>query len=185
MHGGETDLAGALGECLAAFGRPDVVDYTLGGDFKGGVFVIGRGDDPVMVQPYLQYLKMGSGPHYLFYRPYHLCHCETPLSIAEAVLDHEPTIAPLGSPVVEVITIAKRDLKAGDTLDGIGGFTCYGEIDVAEQANGFLPIGLAEQAVLTHAIAKGEPIPLDAVELKADAVLTELRAEQEAIAEPA
>jgi len=185
MHGIETDLAGALEDCLAAFGRRGVVDYTLGGDFGGGVFVIGRGEDPVMIQPYMQYLKMGGGPDYLFFRPYHLCHYETPLSIAEAVLDGEPTIAPLGRPVVEVVTIAKRDLKPGDMLDGIGGYACYGEIDTAAGASGLLPIGLAEGAVVMRPIMCDRPISYDAVELPRESLLMRLRREQERLADAA
>ena len=182
MHGVESKLETALEDCMAVFARRGLVDYTLGGDFKGGVFVIGHGEDPVMIQPYMQYLKMGPGPNYLFYRPYHLCHYETPLSIAEAALDREPTIAPLGNPVVEVITIAKRDLKAGEKLDGIGGYTCYGEIDTAAGADGLLPVGLAENVTVTRAIPKGEAIPMDAVELDPDSTLMRLRAEQATLA---
>jgi predicted homoserine dehydrogenase-like protein len=181
MHGVTTDLAHALEDCISAFSRDGVVDYTLGGDFGGGVFVIARGDDPVMIQPYMQYLKMGDGPCYLFYRPYHLCHYETPFSIADAVIAGEPTIAPLGPPMAEVVTVAKRDLKPGDRLDGIGGYTCYGEIDTAAGARGQLPIGLAEHAVLSRAVCRGEVIALDAVELEADTLLMRLRGEQAAL----
>lgn len=185
MHGIETDLAGALADCFAAFTRRGVVDYTLGGDFGGGVFVIGRGEDPVMIQPYMQYLKMGGGPEYLFFRPYHLCHYETPLSIAEAVLDGEPTIAPLGRPVVEVITIAKRDLEPGDMLDGIGGYMCYGEIDTAAGASGLLPIGLADGAIMMRPVMHDRPISYDAVELPRESLLMRLRREQDRLADAA
>jgi len=185
MHGIETNLAGALADCLAAFTRRGVVDYTLGGDFGGGVFVIGRGENPVMIQPYMQYLKMGGGPEYLFFRPYHLCHYETPLSIAEALLDGEPTIAPLGRPVVEVVTIAKRDLKPGDVLDGIGGYACYGEIDAAAGASGLLPIGLADGAVMMRPVMCDRPISYDAIELPRESLLMRLRREQERLADAA
>jgi predicted homoserine dehydrogenase-like protein len=181
MHGIKTDMNTALQDCIRAFRKHGVVDYTLGGNFGGGVFVIGYGNDPVMIQPLMKYLKMGDGPYYMFYRPYHLCHMETPFTIAEAVLDHEPTIAPLGRAVVEVVAIAKRDLRPGDMLDGIGGHTAYGEIELAEKARGYLPIGLAERALVTRAISKGEPIPLNAVQLRDDSVLLELRAQQEKI----
>ncbi|UCD75630.1 MAG: hypothetical protein JSV91_01690 [Phycisphaerales bacterium] len=179
MHGVETSLATALDDCTKVFGRRGLVDYTLGGDFGGGVFVIGHGDDPEMVQPYMQYLKMGKGPNYLFFRPYHLCHMETPLSIAEAVLDGEPTIAPLGNPVTEVIAVAKRDLPAGTSLEGIGGRDCYGRIDTAAAAASFLPVGLAEGAILTRAVSRDEPIPAEAVELERGAVIVRLRREQD------
>src|SRR5205814_3327686 len=128
------------------------VDYTLAGDFAGGVFVIARAEHPEMVKPYLRYLKMGDGPDYLFYRPYHLCHIETPLSAAEAVIYREPTIAPLGKPIAHTVAIAKQSLQAGTTLDGIGGFTCYGELDSAENSRGSLPMGLAENVQLNRAI---------------------------------
>jgi predicted homoserine dehydrogenase-like protein len=179
MHGVKTDMPTALEDCMRVFRRRGIVDYTLGGKFGGGVFVIGYGDDPVMVQPYLKYLKMGDGPNYLFYRPWHLCHFETPLSIAEAVLDHEPTIAPLGEPVVEVVAVAKRDLAAGERLDGIGGYTVYGEIDTAVNAQGLLPVGLANGVQLARPMRRGQAIPLAAVELDADSTLMKLRAQQE------
>ncbi len=178
MHGVTTEQATALDDCLAVFGRRGLVDYTLGGDFGGGVFVIGYGDDPVMIQPYMKYLKMGDGPNYLFFRPYHLCHMDTPLSIAEAVLDGEPTIAPRAEPVVEVIAIAKRDLRAGERLDGIGGYTCFGRIDEIGNASGLLPIGLTENVLLTRPVQKDAPVPLDAVELDNDSLLMQLRREQ-------
>lgn len=178
MHGVKTRMESALEDCLAVFEKRGLVDYTLGGNFGGGVFVIGFGDDPVMVEPYLKYLKMGNGPNYLFYRPYHLCHMETPFSVAEAVLDHEPTIAPQGSPVAEVIAVAKRDLSAGEVLDGIGGFKCYGQIDIAADAAGFLPIGLAQGATLTCSMVQGEPIGIDAVEINPETTIARLRRQQ-------
>jgi predicted homoserine dehydrogenase-like protein len=181
MHGVRTDLAGALCDCMAVFKRRGIVDYTLGGNFAGGVFVIGHGDDPAMIQPYMKYLKMGDGPDYLFYRPYHLCHMETPISIAEAVLDHEPTIAPLGRPVVEVIAIAKRDLLPGDTLDGIGGYTTYGEIDSVGNASGLLPVGFTQGVKVLRPVRRGEAIPMAAVELDPGSVLMQLRQSQERI----
>ena len=181
MHGVKTDLANALADCMSVFRKHGIVDYTLGGNFGGGVFVIGHGDHPQMVQPLMKYLKMGDGPYYMFYRPYHLCHMETPLTIAEAVLDREPTIAPLGRPIVEVVAVAKRDLQAGELLDGIGGFTVYGEVEVAERAHGLLPVGLADHVRIARSIRKGEPIPMSAVQFNDDSVLLSLRTRQEKI----
>ncbi|MEM7228594.1 MAG: NAD(P)-dependent oxidoreductase [Planctomycetota bacterium] len=178
MHGVTSTMDTAVDDCVAVFQSRGIVDYTLGGDFKGGVFVLGYGDDPVMVQPYMQYLKMGAGPFYMFYRPYHLCHFETPITIAEAVLDHTPTIAPLSKRLTEVVTIAKHDLAPGDVLDGIGGYTCYGEIDTAENARGLMPIGLAHGVRVTRAIPRDTPIPLDAVDLDEDSRLVQLWREQ-------
>jgi predicted homoserine dehydrogenase-like protein len=181
MIGVKTDLKNALKDFQASGALTDfgTVDYTLAGDFAGGVFVIARAEHPHMVKPYLRYLKMGDGPDYLFYRPYHLCHIETPLSAAEAVIYREPTIAPLGAPICHTIALAKRDLDAGETLDGIGGFNIYGELEHAEKAHGLLPVGLAENIQLTRPIPTDQPIPLDAVELDESNLLIKLWREQQ------
>jgi predicted homoserine dehydrogenase-like protein len=178
MHGVLTTRKDALKDFEQALKGRGVVDYTLGGDFGSGVFVIGRSEDYDFVGHYLDYLKMGPGPNFLFFRPYHLCHIETPLSVAEAMLYGEPTIAPRGAPVVDIVAIAKRDLKPGDILDGTGGYTCYGEIDVVENAKGLLCMGLAENVRVNTAIKADEPIPLDAVDLDPDNLVVRLREEQ-------
>lgn len=175
MHGVKTTQKDAVRDFGAALSRTGVVDYSLGGDFAGGVFVIGRSSDWERVGHYFDYLKMGPGPDYMFLRPYHLCHLETPLSVAEAVLYREPTIAPRGGPVAEVVAVAKRNLAAGEVLDGIGGWTVYGQVDTVERARDFLPVGLAENAVLTRAVAAGEPVPLGAVEFPAGDYIVNLR----------
>jgi len=187
MIGVRTDLKNALTDFQKAGALTGVpsVNYTLGGDFGGGVFVVARTDDPRVVGPYMQYFKMGDGPDYLFFRPYHLCHIEAPLSAAEAVLYREPTIAPMGHPVAQTVTIAKRAIRAGETLDGIGGFACYGEVDTAERARGLLPIGLAEGLRVTRDIPAGEAIPLDAVELDDRRLLVRLWLQQQALTRPA
>jgi predicted homoserine dehydrogenase-like protein len=164
MHGVVTSQKNAIKDFTSVLSRSGVVDYSLGGDFGGGVFVIGRSDDWERVGHYFDYLKMGRGPEYLFFRPYHLCHLEAPISVAETVLLGEPTLAPRGAPAAEVIAIAKRDLKPGTVLDGIGGFCAYGQIDTVERAREFLPIGLSENATLLQPVQRGEPIPRSAVE---------------------
>jgi predicted homoserine dehydrogenase-like protein len=182
MVGVKTDLKNAIKDFQASPAlRTDfgTVDYTLAGDFAGGVFVIARAEHPEMVKPYLRYLKMGDGPDYLFFRPYHLCHIETPLSAAEAVIYREPTIAPLGAPIAHTIALAKRDLKAGEVLDGIGGFTVYGELESAGKAHGLLPIGLTDNLTLTRDIPMDQPIPLDAVDLDESSLLVKLWREQQ------
>lgn len=169
-------------EATGALERPPgIVDYTLGGDFGGGIFVIARGKNREFVQPYLKYLKMGDGPNYMFFRPYHLCHIETPLSAAEAVIYRDATIAPMGKPVAHTVAIAKRDLKAGEVLDGIGGFNQYGELEVADKARGLLPIGLAEGVRLKRDVRMDDPIPEDAVELDESGLLVGLWREQQKI----
>lgn len=182
MHGIATDLGHAL-EAFRACGvldRGGVVEYTLGGDFGGGVFVIGRSDAPALTQQYLEVFKLGTGPDYLFYRPYHLCHFEAPLSAAEAVLFGVPTAAPLDAPVAEVVALAKRALRAGERLDGIGGYTVYGQIDRAEAVwqQGLLPVGLAAGARVRRDVPADRPLALDDVELDEEALPVRLWREQ-------
>jgi predicted homoserine dehydrogenase-like protein len=182
MIGVRTDQKNAVRDFEATGMLSDdrgIVDYTLGGDFGGGIFILAHGKNREFVQPYLKYLKMGDGPNYMFFRPYHLCHIETPLSAAEAVVYHEATIAPRGRPVAQTITLAKRDLKAGEVLDGIGGFNQYGELELAERARGLLPIGLAEGVRLTRGVKKGDAIAEDAVELNEQSLLVKLWREQQ------
>jgi predicted homoserine dehydrogenase-like protein len=183
MIGVKTDQKNAIKDfeatgALPKGNGPGIVDYTLAGDFGGGIFILARGKNREFVQPYLRYLKMGDGPNYLFFRPYHLCHIETPLSAAEAVIYREPTVAPMGKPVAQTITLAKRELKAGDVLDGIGGFNQYGELEIAAKASGLLPIGLAENVRLKRDVKKGDGIPESAVELDESSLLVRLWREQ-------
>jgi predicted homoserine dehydrogenase-like protein len=122
---------------------------------------------------------MGDGPDYLFFRPYHLLHFEAAWTIAEVVLDRRPIAAPSASPVAEVLAVAKKPLEAGEVLDGIGGYACYGHIDTVEGGAGMLPIGLAEHARVTRPVARDEAVPLDAVELDDDALLVRLHRDQQ------
>jgi predicted homoserine dehydrogenase-like protein len=156
-----------------------VVEYVLGAEPGSGAFVVGYNDDP-MLMPYMSYFKLGDGPLYMFYRPFHLTHLEAPLSVARAVLFGDATIAPAGGPVCEVTTMAKRDLEAGEELDGIGGYNCYGLIDNLEDARreDVLPIGLAAGARLTRAIAADQPISNADVELPQGRLVDKLRAQQ-------
>jgi len=160
--------------------RP-VVDYVLGAEPGSGAFVIGYNDDP-QLRPYMSYFKMGDGPLYMFYRPFHLTHLEAPLSVARAVLFGDASIAPAGPPVCEVATIAKRDMETGDELDGIGGYTCYGLIDNVENTrrDNALPIGLAVGARLTRPVGQDEPVRMADVVLPAGRLVDKLRAEQAA-----
>jgi predicted homoserine dehydrogenase-like protein len=156
-----------------------VVEYVLGAEPGSGAFVVGYNDDPVLM-PYMSYFKLGDGPLYMFYRPFHLTHLEAPLSVARAVLFGDATIAPAGGPVCEVTTMAKRDLEAGEELDGIGGYNCYGLIDNLEDARrgDVLPIGLAAGARLTRAVGADQPISNADVELPQGRLVDKLRAQQ-------
>jgi predicted homoserine dehydrogenase-like protein len=179
MHGVPTTLEHAVRDVLAAVSRAGVVEYTLGGDFGSGVFVIGRAPDHAAVERSLRFYKMGDGPEYLFLRPYHMVQFEMPLSIAEVVLDREPLWKPVAPPVADVFAVAKDDLQPGHTLDGIGGYHCYGQIDTVERGREYLSITLAHHARLIRPVARDEPIPLDAVELDESGPIVRLRREQD------
>ena len=91
-----------------------LVDYIIGAEPGPGVFVLGHNDHPGRMG-YMKYFKMGDGPIYPFYVPYHLPHLEVPLTVARAVLFHDAAVTPIAGPVCDVVTIAKRDLKAGES----------------------------------------------------------------------
>ncbi|MCL5072887.1 MAG: NAD(P)-dependent oxidoreductase, partial [Actinobacteria bacterium] len=155
--------------------KTGVVEYVIG-DLAPGVFLIYKTDSEI-VRRDLEYLKNGSGPYYLLYKPYHLASIETPISIAEAYLYSESTIEPVYGLVSEVMTFAKKDLGPGDKLDGIGGFTCYGLIELHDilKKEGFLPIGLSEGCIVNRKISKDEPIKYEDVEFKENSFLWSLR----------
>ncbi|ALD21273.1 NAD(P)H-dependent oxidoreductase [Hymenobacter sp. DG25A] len=162
-------------------GGPGIVDYVVGAEPGPGVFVLGTHDDPVQ-QHYLKLYKLGPGPLYCFYTPYHLCHFETPTTVARAVLFQDAALAPLGRPTVEVITAAKVPLFAGQVLDGIGHYHTYGlaeNYEVAHQQN-LLPLGVAEGCRLRHDVPQDQVLTYDDVELPTGRLIDKLRREQEA-----
>ncbi len=180
MVGVETQLENCLEDFRrqGLLGGPPLVEYTLG--IPSGVFVIARSEDPHL-QKEFRYLKMGDGPDYLFYRPYVLCQFEAPLTAAEAVLYGTATLTPLGRPVADVGTFAKRDLRAGEPLEGIGGEKHYGLIVESEALarEKVLPIGVAEYATLEKDVRKDSPIRADDVVLDEESLVVRLRLEQE------
>lgn len=157
-----------------------IVDYCLGAAPNTGAWVIGYNEDPVRRQ-YMSYFKMGDGPYFMFYTPYHLPHVQIVTTIARAALFHDPTTAPANGPMCEVLTLAKRDLKKGEILDGIGGFMTYGWIDNAEvqRRNRLLPMGLSEGCALERDILQDSPIGYGDVSLPEGRVADRLRAEQD------
>jgi predicted homoserine dehydrogenase-like protein len=132
-------------------------------------------------QRYMRYFKMGDGPLYVFYTPFHLAHLEAPLTAARAILLHDAAIAPAGGPQCDVLAVAKRDLKPGDVLDGVGGFTAYGEIDnsAAIAEDGLLLMGLAAGGRVVRPVSQDRPITLEDVELDDGRLTVRLRREQD------
>src|SRR5690606_24960650 len=145
-----------------------VVDYVVGAQPGPGIYVYATHDDPKQ-RHYLNLYKLGEGPLYSFYVPYHLCHFEVPFSIARVVLFGDPVLQPLAGPTVEVVAVAKTDLSAGTTLDGIGGFHTYGTAENAgaTRSGRLLPMGLAEGAVLRRDVKRDEVLSRDDVTLPA------------------
>lgn len=158
-----------------------VIDYING--VAPGVFIIISTDQPDILHE-LNYLSMGEGPNFILYRPYHLTSLETPLSVAKACIDHEPTIVPRKGLVAETVTVAKRDLKAGDALDGIGGYTIRGTFMAAPEAKekNCLPMGLVNKnTTVTRDIKEGELITYADVVLDDSSLMVQLRRIQDTL----
>jgi predicted homoserine dehydrogenase-like protein len=156
------------------------VDYVVGSRPGPGIYVLAEHDDPKQ-RHYLELYKLGAGPLYSFYTPYHLCHFEVPITVARAALLGDPAIRPAGAPRVDVVTVAKTDLTAGTELDRPGGYHYYGEAERAEvtHRDRLLPLGVAEGARLLRDVAKDEVIGYADVELPAGRLVDRLRAEQD------
>jgi len=160
--------------------RSGVVDYATG-PVAPGVFVVAKATDPV-VHEELSYLKLGEGPYFAFYRPYHLASVEAVLSIGEVMIDRQPSLAPIVWNA-DVSAMAKRDLKVGEKIDGIGGEHVYGDaVPAAEaQAGRELPIGLASAGTLIRDVAKGTAVTYDDVQLDDTKTIVILRKLQDAL----
>jgi len=156
-----------------------IVDYVVGAAPSPGVFVLGVEDHPAQ-KHYLNLYKLGAGPFYCFYTPYHLCHFEVPTTVARAVLFRDAAIQPIAGPRVDVITTAKIDLQAGQILDGMGFYMTYGQCENYEiaRAQNLLPIGLAEGCRLRRNIGRDEVLSHDDVDIPEGRLADRLRAEQ-------
>ncbi len=158
---------------------PGIVDYVVGAMPGPGVYVLGTHDHPQQ-RHYLNLYKLGAGPLYCFYTPYHLCHFEVPNTVARAVLFQDAALAPLAGPLVEVVAAAKTDLRAGATIDGLGGYMTYGLAENAATARqeNLLPIGLAEGCTLKRDLAKDEVLTFADVQLPGGRLCDRLWQEQ-------
>lgn len=156
-----------------------ILDYVHG--IAPGVFVIVQGDSKETIDT-LRYVGMGNGPNYVLYRPFHLCSLETPISIYKAAMKNEATIAPIMGQVCDTITYAKRDMKKGDLIEGIGSDYVYGSLVTHEKCmeNNLLPIALITKGTrLKVDVKKDEIITYDMVELEEDELITKLRRQQD------
>ena len=148
--------------------RQPVVDYILGALPGGGVYAVGYQDQPFQ-SFMLNYYKMGPGPFYVFYRPYHLCHVESIASIVRPALDGFSLLQPDHGFRTDVFAYAKKDLRAGEMLDGIGGHACYGLIEnVNNKPHDGLEICLAEDLTLKHDVQANQMIRMSDVQVEAE-----------------
>lgn len=155
-----------------------VVDYTVKSAPGPGVFVLATHEDPKQ-KHMLDLYKLGKGPLYSFYTPYHLCHFEVPFSIARVVLFSDQVLAAV-RPMVDVVTVAKTSLEAGTTLDEIGGYHSYGQCEnySTARSENLLPLGLANGCVLKAKVSRDQAISFDDIEAPEQGVAFELWKEQ-------
>ena len=166
----------ADGGILSASG---CVDYAIG-DVNPGVFVIVTTDNMRLREGLVQ-RDMGPGPYYNLFRPYHLCSCEVPLTVARAAFYGESSGHPMKKPVSECFAVAKKDLMAGETLDAIGEFCYRGSIERAEVARGekLVPLGLVRGMVMKREAPRDTAITWDMVDVRDESVLLQLRRTQD------
>ena len=155
-----------------------IVDYTVG-PANVKVFILAEHDDPKQ-RHYLELYKLGPGPLYPFWVPYHLPHFESPNAIARVVLFSDNVAPPLEGPSVEVCAVAKRDIAVDEVLDDYGMYMTYGEAATAEEMSGgrYLPEGLVEGCRVVKPVAKDTVLTYDDVELPPGRTADALRAEQ-------
>lgn len=187
MHGIKADLDGTVeqldlkkdGGVLDNFG---VVEYVDG--IAPGVFVIVEGQNKGVANEMNYLLKKGDRKHHILYRPFHLASLETPLTIAKAVLNHDHAIVPIGAPVSETIAVAKRDIKAGETIDGIGGYSVRGVIEVHTEfiKNEHVPVGcITGKSIAKRDIKNGEALTKASIELDETTTVVKLRQLQDSV----
>jgi predicted homoserine dehydrogenase-like protein len=156
-----------------------IVEYVVGAQPAPGIFCLAEHPDPKQ-RHYLNLYKLGEGPLYSFYAPYHLCHFEAPNTVARVALFGDRAGAPVGGPSVEVCAVAKRDLEAGETLDGYGHYMTYGEaVNSSEmRERRYLPEGLVEGCHLRRRIARDSVLTFDDVDVPDGRLADRLYVEQ-------
>lgn len=156
------------------------VDYTIGKGVAPGVFVVAEMRHP-RIRERMEDLKMGEGPYFTFFRPYHLTSLEVPLSCARAVLYGKADMMPMARPVAEVCAVAKKDMQPGEILDQIGEYSYRAWIMTTGEARDAqaIPCGLLTGAKVTAPIRKGELITYANASVPEDSRIAALRARQD------
>lgn len=185
MHGPAAtrdELAQVL--CTKADGgilsKSGVVDYSIGKGVAPGVFCIVKPRHPRVLERMTD-LKVGPGPCYTIFRPYHLTSLEVPLSALRAVIHGVPDMQPVDRPVAECVALAKRDLSPGEVMGKIGETEYRGFAMTWEDASqeGALPLGLAERARVTKPVKAGERLTYANCTPDESLVITQIRRRQD------
>ncbi|MGQ0483996.1 MAG: NAD(P)H-dependent oxidoreductase [Hyphomicrobiales bacterium] len=181
MHGpaaGRDELASVLvpkfhGGILS---KPGCVDYSIGKGVAPGVFCIVETQHPRLLERLVD-LRVGQGPFFALFRPYHLTSLEVPLSAARAVLDGRADMAPLDRPVAEAATVAKRDLAAGEILGKIGEtqYRALAMTAAAARLANAVPLGLAEAARIVKPVRRGGTLTYDNCAPDDSLIVTQIR----------
>ena len=153
-----------------------VVEYVDG--LAPGVFVIVKGQNDGARHELSYLMKKGDRDHHILYRPHHLASLETPITIAKAVLNHDHAIVPLGAPISETVAVAKKDIKAGEKIDGIGGYCVRGVLETHADLvkNNNVPIGLVGgSSVAKRDIKDGTFLTYDDIEIDESTTVYRLR----------
>ncbi|RWO28844.1 homoserine dehydrogenase [Mesorhizobium sp.] len=181
MHGPTAtleELAGVLcpREDGGVLHRKGVVDYSIGKGVAPGVFCIIETRHPRVLERMID-LKVGKGPYFTIFRPYHLTSLEVPLSAARAVVYKRADMEPLDHPVAEAVAVAKSELAPGQSLGMIGendyrGFAMTWE---DARARGALPLGLAERAKVVKPVKTGDFLTYENCVPDDSMVITQIR----------
>ena len=157
-----------------------IVDYVVGAKPSPGVFIYAATQDPYSIK-FLNYSKLGEGPLYCFYVPYHLLFFDIASSICRLIDFNDPVIKPRGRLVVDVIATAKVDLNKGDIIDGIGGFKTYGicENHGIVRSEGLLPMALAMGCRLIKSVKKDQVLTYNDVESDNYSFLNKMKKRQD------
>ncbi|AZO31712.1 homoserine dehydrogenase [Mesorhizobium sp. M1B.F.Ca.ET.045.04.1.1] len=156
--------------------RKGVVDYSIGKGVAPGVFCIIETKHPRVLERMID-LKVGKGPYFTIFRPYHLTSLEVPLSAARAVVYKRADMEPLDHPVAEAVAVAKTNLGTGQSLGMIGendyrGFAMTWE---DARAKGALPLGLAERAKVVKPVKAGDFLTYENCVPDDSMVITQIR----------
>ena len=141
--------------------KTNIVDFAFG--VAPGVFAIVYSEDDY-VNYEMEYLKMGKGPYWTLYRPYHLTSLEIPRTIMKLMVDKETQLS-AKKWNVEVVAHSKKDLKAGTNLGSIGGENIYGKAMRVENSKNLAPLGLSENNILNSDVKKGDPIEIKNIDI--------------------